>query len=240
MNQKQRFLLILPVLADAVGAAALILLLPTLSALFAEPSTINVLIISGVFVVYCTAVYLIRKLEPAADAERVSRLPAWLTQTLTMRLLAILFALALAVLLLQQFGYWDSIFVVDDRVLGAGESSAFFVYGPGAWIGASLFYVLVLSASVRITVEEVSPNYVGLALLGLLGVNGMLLVGTAVLHATQLFSGWLGAIGAFVLLVVLFAPPRVWYLAKRPSLLTTLSYLALLLLCAWQVGLPQV
>ncbi|GJM42269.1 MAG: hypothetical protein DHS20C20_25510 [Ardenticatenaceae bacterium] len=227
--------MILPLLADAAGVASVVLLLPTLSALFAEPSTVNVLIISGVFVVYCTAVYLIRKLEPAADAERLSRLPAWLTQTLTMRLLAIFFALGLAVLFLQQFGYWDSIFVVDDRVLGAGESASLFVYGPGAWIGASLFYVLVLSASVRVTIEDESRNYAGLALLGLLGVNGMLLLATAVLQASGFFSGWLGAIGAFVLLVLLFAPPRVWYLMKRPSLLATISYFGLLLFCAWQV-----
>lgn len=235
MKQKQRFLTILPLLADVTGVAALILLLPTLSGLFAEPSTINVLIIGGAFVVYCTAVYLIRKLEPAADADRVSRLPAWLTQTRTMRLLAIFFALMLAVLLLQQLGYWDSIFVADDRILGAGESSAFFVYGPGAWIAAALFYVLVLSASVRVTIEETSRNYTGLMLLALLGVNGMLLLGTVVLHSTTLFTGWLGAIGAFVLLVLLFAPPRIWFLVKRPSLWATVSYLGLLLFCAWQV-----
>lgn len=235
MKQKQRFLMILPLLSDAAGAAGAVLLLPTLTAFFAEPSTLNVLIIGGAFVVYCTAVYLIRKLEPAADAERVSRLPTWLTQTLTMRLLAIFFALVLAVLFLQQFGYWDSIFVVDDRVLGAGESASFFVYAPGAWIAASLFYVLVLSASVRVTIEEESRNYAGMALLGLLGVNGMLLLGTAVLQASGFFSGWLGLVGAFVLLVLLFVPPRVWFLVKRPSLLATFSYLALLLFCAWQM-----
>ncbi len=235
MKQKQLFLTFLPLLADVVGAAGLILLLPSLSALFVQPSTINVLILGGAFVVYCTAVYIIRKLEPAADAERLSRLPGWLTQTRTMRLLAIFFALALAVLLLQQLGYWESIFVADDRVLGAGESAAFFVYGPGAWIGASLFYVLVLSASVRVSVEEESRNYAGLALLGLLGVNGMLVLGTAVLHATERFSGGAGAVGAFVLLALLFGPPRLWYLAKRPSLLAAVSYLGLLLFCAWWV-----
>ncbi|WP_420640675.1 hypothetical protein [Candidatus Leptofilum sp.] len=235
MKQTQRFLMILPLLVDGAGVAAMILLLPTLSAQFAEASTINVLLLSGAFVLYCLAVYLIRKLEPAADAERASRLPTWLTGTLTMRLLAIFFSLALAVEFLQQFGYWDSIFVVDDRVLGAGESASFFVYGPGAWIGASLFYVLVLSASVRVTIEELSRNYVGLALLGLLGVNGAVLMGTAVLQSTQFFSGWLGMIGAFGLLLLLFLPPRVWYLAKRPSLLTTASYLALLGFAAWQV-----
>ena len=236
MRENQRFLTILPILADAAGAGAAILLLPTLAELLAEPGTINVLLLGGAFVVYCTAVYLIRKLEPSADAERVSRLPTWLTQTMTMRLLAIFFALALAAELMQQFGYWESVLVVDDRVLGAGESAAFFVYAPGAWIGASLFYVLVLSASVRVTIEVGSRNYAGLALLGLLGVNGMLLLGTAVLQSTQFFSGWLGTIGAFGLLVLLFLPPRVWYLAKRPSLLAALSYLVLLGVCAWLVG----
>ncbi|MBK8904018.1 MAG: hypothetical protein IPM53_22745 [Anaerolineaceae bacterium] len=236
MKQKQTFLLILPLLADAVGVAVAAWLLPSLAAQFADLSTINVLILGAAFVVYCTAVYLIRKLEPTADAERISRLPTWVTGTRVMRPLAIFFALMLVVIFLQQLGYWDSIFVVDDRVLGAGESSSFFVYGPGAWIAASLFYVLVLSASVRVTIEEDSRSYAGLALLALLAVNGMVLLGTAVLQATQLFTGWLGAIGAFGLLVLLFAPPRMWYLVKRPSLLAALSYLALLLFCAWQLG----
>ncbi len=235
MKQNQSFLLILPLLADAVGMAGAVLLLPSLAAQFANLSTINVLILGGAFVVYCTAVYLIRKLEPMADAERISRLPAWLTGTRVMRPLAIFFALVLAALFLQQLGYWDSIFVVDDRVLGAGESSSFFVYGPGAWIAASLFYVLVLSASVRVTIEETSGSYAALALLGLLGVNVLVLLGTAVLQSTTFFTGWLGAVGAFLLLVLLFAPPRLWFLSKRPSLLAALSYLALLLFCAWQL-----
>ncbi|VAW43010.1 hypothetical protein MNBD_CHLOROFLEXI01-1778 [hydrothermal vent metagenome] len=232
--KKQRFLTILPLLADAVGVAGVIFLLPALSAQMATISTINVLIIGGMFVLYCTAVYIIRKLEPTANADRVSRIPEWLTQTITVRLLAIGFALALAVLFLYQLGYFNAIFVVDDRIMGAGESSAFFVYGPGSWIAVSLFYVLVLSGSVRVTIEESSRNYVGLTLLGLLGINGMLLLGTAVLHSTALFSGWLGGVMAFGLLLLLFAPPRIWFLQKRPSLLATVSYLGLLLFCAWQ------
>ena len=233
--KKQQFLTMLPLLADGVGVAGVILLLPALSAQLATISTMNVLLIGGMFVLYCTAVILIRKLAPMADADRLSRLPGWLTQTRTMRLLAVLFALTLAVLFLQQFGYWESIFVVDDRVLGAGESASLFVYGPGAWIGVSLFYLLVLSSSVRETIEETSPNYAGLALFGLLGVNGMLLLGTAVLHSLAFFDGWLGAVGAFLLLLLLFAPPRIWYLSKRPSLLAAVSYLILLLFSAWQI-----
>lgn len=235
MKPKLSILLILPLLADAAGISVAAWLLPSLAAQFANLSTINVLTLGGAFVVYCTAVYLIRKLEPAADAERISRLPAWLTGTRVMRPLAIFFALGLAVIFLQQFGYWESIFVVDDRVLGAGESSSFFVYGPGAWIAASLFYVLVLSASVRVTIEEESGSYAALALLALLGVNAMVVLGTAVLQSTTFFTGWLGALGGFVLLVLLFVPPRLWYLVKRPSLLAALSYLALLLFCAWQL-----
>lgn len=232
--KKQQFLSFLPLLADGVGVAGVILLLPALSVQMVTISTINVLIIGGMFILFCTAVYIIRKLEPAANADRLSRLPDWLTQTTTMRLLAILFALALAVLFLYQFDYFNAIFVVDNRILGAGESSAFFVYGPGAWIAVSLFYVLILSGSVRVTIEESSRNYAGLTLLGLLGINGMLLLGTAVLRSTALFSGWLGGVLAFGLLLLLFAPPRILFLQKRPSLLATVSYLGLLLFCAWQ------
>lgn len=223
----------LPLLADAAALLAGFFLLPALAAQMAAPSTMNVIILTAAFVLYCIAVYLIRKLEPAGG--RVP-LPEALLRPLTMRVLAVLFALAFAALILAQFGYWDLIFVVDDRVLGAGESSAFFVYGPGAWIGASLFYVLVLSASVRVTIRQGQANYSWLALLGLLGINGMLLLVTAVLQPLwstgNLPTGLAGFLPALLLLTLLFAPPRIWYLVKRPSRLSLASFVLVLIIFA--------
>jgi hypothetical protein len=216
--------------ADLVGVFAVALFFPTLVERMRVQSTFNVLLILPAYIFFCIAVYLIRKLEPAPGQGIIPQ--AWV-QPLPMRILAILFGAALVILLLDQFRYWDLVFIVDDRELGAGESSAFFVYGPGAWLGAALFYVLVLSASVQVTIRRASRRYLPLTFLSLLFINGMVIVGTAVM-ATALQRRQLSpaAQGLILLLsaVCFWGPPRVWYLRKRPSLLPILSYLTFTLL----------
>ncbi len=219
---------VLEMLAPVVDGTAVLLgffFLADMSAGFSERRATNVVALTFVYFLFCVAVYLIRKLEPqlAADEAKVN-IPAWLTARPTMTVLAVLFGLTLAVLLLQLLGYWESVLLVDDRRLGAGESSAFFVYAPGAFLAASLFYILVLSAPTRETILVHSRRYVPLALLGLAGVNGMMLLLTAVLQSLSL--PWYILLPA---LLLLFGPPRVWYLCKRPSLLPLISFLLMLL-----------
>jgi hypothetical protein len=220
---------ILEALAPVADGTAVLLgffYLADWSARFTERQVTNVIALTLVYFGFCVAVYLIRKLEPQPPtaAARLS-VPAWLTARLTMTILAILFGLTLAVLLLQQVGYWESVLLVDDRRLGAGESSAFFVYAPGAFMAAALFYILVLSAPTRETILVSRRRYVPLALLGLLGVNGMLLLLTAVFHSLRL--PWYFLLPA---LLLLFGPPRVWYLVKRPSYLPLLTFLLMIIM----------
>lgn len=215
---------VLEALAPVVDGTAVLLgffFLADMSAWFMERRATNVVALTLVYFAFCVAVYLIRKLEPQLTAaEAKLTIPDWLTARPTMTVLAVVFGLTLAVLLLNQLGYWESIFIVDDRRLGAGESSAFFVYAPGAFIAAALFYILVLSAPTRETILVHSRRYVPLALLGLVGVNGMLLLLTAVLQS--LLLPWYFLLPA---LLLLFGPPRVWYLLKRPSLLPLITFL---------------
>jgi hypothetical protein len=221
--------LILAALAPLVDGTAVWLgffYLADWSARFTERQVTNVVTLTLVYFLFCVAVYLIRKLEPQLSAaEAKVHIPGWLTTRLTMTILAALFGLTLAVLLLQQVGYWESVLLVDDRRLGAGESSAFFVYAPGAFLAASLFYILVLSAPTRETILVGSRRYVPLALLGLVGVNGMMLLLTAVFQSLAL--PWYFLLPA---LLLLFGPPRVWYLCKRPSFLPLLTFLLMLVL----------
>lgn len=231
MKQSSFILEALAPIADGTAVVVGYLFLAELSAWFAGRQVMNVIALTLVYFGFCVAVYLIRKLEPQqTSAEAKLRVPEWLTRRPLMAALAVLFGLTLAVLLLNQLGYWESIFIVDDRQLGAGESAAFFVYAPGAFIAAAFFYILVLSAPTRETILVNSRRYVPLALLGLLGANGMLLLLTAVFQAMAL-PGW------FVLpaLLLLFGPPRVWYLQKRPSYLPLVTFFLLILLYAWQI-----
>ena len=214
---------------DLAGTVLAVLLLPGLTAQMREQTTGNVLLLVLFFILFCVAVYLVRKLEPEMGRQLIP--DSWVAPRL-LRILAILFGTMMMILALDQFEYWDLIFIVDDRELGAGESSAFFVYGPGAWLGAALFYVLVLSAGVRPTIAVGSPRYQTIAALSLLVINGMVLMGTAVLAAAftrwQL-APWLSAVLLPLTVVAFWGPPRLWYLVKRPSIPPILSYLLLLL-----------
>lgn len=210
----------LTILADGAAIVAGFLLLPDLARRFATPGAWNVAAIMAVYFAFCAAVYWLRKLEP----EEPARLPGWPPPRPLLVMLAVIFGLTLAALMLDQLGYWQAIFVVDDRILGAGESSAFFVYAPGAFIAISFFYILVLSGQVRQTILRRSRRYLFLALAGLLAVNGMTLLLAAILQSMNL-AWWL----IFPLLLLLFGPPRLWYLAKRPSIAPLLSFLILTL-----------
>jgi hypothetical protein len=125
--------------------------------------------------------------------------------------------------------------------LGAGESSAFFVYGPGAWLGATLFYVLVLSADVRPTIARGTPRYQPLTAVSLLLVNGMVLVGTAAFAAT--LARWQLTTPLIVGLLLLAAaafwlPPRLWYLTKQPLPSTLLTFTLFILTTITITQLP--
>jgi hypothetical protein len=212
-------------IADGLAMMVGFLFLNEMVAWFEARLALNVVLITLVYLAFCIAVYLIRKLERQRPSEMAAvHVPERLMKRPTMTVFAVIFGLTLAVLMLDQLGYWESIFIVNDRQLGAGESSAFFVFAPGAFIAIALFYILVLSGPTRETILLDSGRYIPLALLGLLGVNGMMLLLTAVFQSMNL-SGWL----AFLLLFLLFAPPRTWYLVKRPSYTPILTFILLLL-----------
>ncbi len=224
-HQENRFLPFLTLLTDATAVLAAVLWLPNLATYFTTRNSLNVIWITAVFFTYCIAVYLIRKLEPQISAEAAHwQVPAWLTKRLVMAVLAAIFSLSLAALMLDQVGYWQSIFEVDDRALGAGESSAYFVFAPGAFLAISFFYILVLSGQTRETILLEQPRYLPLALLGLLAVNGMMLLFTAVFQAINL-PLWL----VLPSLIVLFGPPRLWYVTKRPSWPPVVTFLVLIM-----------
>lgn len=240
MNKENPLLSYLTLITDGLAIVVGVFWLPQLVEWFDERLAVNVIWIVFIYSLFCVAVYLIRKLEKQLDAEQGAFVvPAWLTGITTMRVFGVLFGVTLALLILDQLGYFQSIFIVDDRVLGAGESSAFFVYGPGALLAVSLFYILVISGETRETVLLNTPRYLPMALLGLLGVNGMMLLLTAVFRAHltlwQMPQTILVGILAVLLLLILFGPPRVWYVTKRPSWIPVITFAIMLLFYAWQI-----
>lgn len=225
-----------PVAADAVALILLLWWLRPLAQGLQEQSGLNVVWLGGAYTLLCLGVYAIRKLEPTPSATA----GPWLGARMRAALGA-LFGLAMMTAVAWQLGFFDVAATLDPMALGEGEAASFFVFAPSAWLGLSLFYVIVLAFNVTPTISRSARSYPWLALAGLLGVNAMLLLATAQLRAVaaEVVSGgrflWFAA--GFVALLLLFAPPRLLYLSRQPRLIAAITSLVLLASCAWWIGM---
>ncbi|MFO7537655.1 MAG: hypothetical protein R6X32_06295 [Chloroflexota bacterium] len=233
-----------PLVVDGLTLMALPWLLPAVAPWLQTGRPLNAAVIISIFVFFWLSVFMLKRLAaaPGAAGQR-TRLPDWLFTPRVQVILGVAFALALMTGLAHQIGYFDSIFLVDDRELGAGESASFFVLIPGTWLAMTLLYILPLASIPRDRLARRSPWYYVVLLLALLGVNVMLVTAVAELytlhHLIMRGAGfslvWL--LGSFLLLALLFAPTRLWYWWKVPRTVPLFAFGCLLLyagsLIAW-------
>lgn len=206
-------------LADVPGIAGLFVLFPSLAITLSQPSGVNALLLSGGFLLFCLGVFWLRRLQPANGGGE------WAGRNWRI-VLAVVFALVMSLAIAWQLGFFRSGLQVDTRDLGEGGSASYFVFGPGAWLGFSALYVLVLGFTVRPSVAAGSGRWMAVATLGLLAVNVMLLilsaqsrvwVGTATLSLPALYAA----------LLLLFLPPRLVYIARGPGFPSPAGYVVL-------------
>ncbi len=219
--QRSLSIAILPaLLADAAGLVAMFVLFPLLAARLGEPSGINALLLSGGFIVFCLGVYWLRRLRPMGsdDGEWAQR--NWRVA------LAIAFAAAMSLAIAWQLGFFRSGLQVDTRDLGEGGSASYFVFGPGAWLGFSALYVLVLGFTVQPSIAPDSKRWMATAALGLLAANLMLLLLSAQLRAIAGEAAWWLPL-IFAGLLLLFLPPRLVYIARGPGFPSPAGYVTL-------------
>ncbi len=225
-----------PVFADLLAMLILFSRFGTKS--LQTPSGINSLVLGSLYSLLCIGVYLIRKLKPLTISSRWQP-PIWLLNTKVRGVLALLFGLMLVTMLAFQLGYFASALDLRTLSMGEGNSSAFFVFAPGAWLGFSMLYILVSAFPVNANIEPGSGNYVFVAVLGLLLVQGMLLFTVVQIQAllallggsTRFLVSVLGLIG----LLIAFVPPRVLYQKRVPYLPGWVSLFVLLLVSFWFV-----
>lgn len=228
----------LPVIADGVTFLAMPFLLPGFAQRLEEPSGWNALLLILFYLLFCIGVYLIRKLESQEGNSRWQP-PVIFLNPKVRAVLAFLFGLLMMSTVAYQIGYFESIQSLGAATLDEGDSSALFVYMPGALLGFSMLYILVLAFPVLSNISADSKQFPILALLGLVLANGMLLFTAAQARGMTTALGLADGIGvyvaSFLVLLLSFAPPRLLYQNKQPYPYGLISFLILLLAAAWQV-----
>lgn len=224
----------LALLVDAATLLVILLILPTFRPMMAEPSGMNTLYLTLVYIPFLIGIFMLRKLQPTPPATG-----AWLSPVVR-GVLAGLFGLMLTTLLAWQLGFFESLPSADPRVLGEGEAAAYFVFAPGAWIGVSMLYILFLAFPVNETVEPTAGRYTAFSILGLITTGLMLVMMIAQDQALLAFNGSIGwMLVGFGLLLALFIPPRLLYasrvfaLPSRPATITLMSLAIVLVAGAW-------
>jgi hypothetical protein len=209
------------ILADFLAIMALFTVFPILVERFSEPTGMNALILSLGFLIFCVAVYWLRRLIPVPGGKDEWLPRGWRT------VLAVFFALTMSLAIAWQLGFFESGPVVDTRELGEGGSAVYFVFAPGAWLGFALIYVLVLAFTVTPRIEAANSRRGVGAFLSLLAINGMFLLLES--QAYNLFAGrsffWLPV--AFVWFLGLFLPPHLLYITRTSEQASPSAYLLL-------------
>ena len=238
MKSRYSLIIALPVITDCLTFLALVYLLPGFTHLLEKPSGWNALLLVLFYILFCVGVYLIRKLDSQPGNGRW-RPPAIFLNPKVRALLAFLFGLLMMTTVAYQIGYFESIQSIDTATLDEGDSSALLVYMPGALLGFSMLYILVLAFPVQSNIPVTSKKYPIFALLGLILANAMLLFTTtqaeAMTNALSLSDGIGVYVASFSILLLSFAPPRLLYQSKQPYPYGLISFLFLLLIAAWQV-----
>jgi hypothetical protein len=228
----------LPVIADGMTFLAMLILLPVFAQRLEEPSGWNALLLILFYLLFCVGVYMIRKLESQAESSRWQP-PAFFLDHRVRAVLAFLFGLLMMTTVAYQIGYFESIQSMGASTLDEGDSSALFVYMPGALLGFSMLYILVLAFPVHSNITADSKQFPVLALMGLVLANGMLFFTTAQAKGMATALGLPDGVGvyvaSFLVLLISFAPPRLLYQSKQPYPYGLISFLILLLIAGWQV-----
>ncbi|RMG90422.1 MAG: hypothetical protein D6706_19595 [Chloroflexi bacterium] len=220
-----------PVLVDGLTPIVLVWLLQ--NTMWKRPSGSHALWLLAAYIIFCVALLSLRKLEPAPHADY-----DWLSTRLR-GVLAVLFGVSLSLALAFQLGFLESVTIANGFEMGEGESAAFFVFAPGAWLGISLLYVIFLAFRVTPTVSQGESRFQWRGVWGLIGLQGMLV--TAVLQATSItnlpLNNSIKITAVFLWLCLLFVPPRLIYLRRFPNRVGLATLLILLAFSAVLISL---
>lgn len=226
---------LIPLLSDLLTVGVAFLIVPALSARFQSFSFLNSVIAGLFFLVFCLAVYGIKKLRPATE----DRPPlAFLLERRPLSALAVFFSLSLTLAVSYVAGFLDSVVDINRGLLDEPSVTVYLLLTPASWFGLSLLYMLVITAETEPRETPGTGRHALVSFLALMGVNLMAVMITAVLQAVSarfgpVANGTLFSAIVFVLYLLLFGPPRLLFLARQRSWSAVISLPLLLGLLAW-------
>ncbi|MBN1318282.1 MAG: hypothetical protein JXA42_22565 [Anaerolineales bacterium] len=209
-------------LADVGIFILYLLLLPPLKTLFQLKSTGAGLIIGGIYLLFCFAVYLIRR-QPGAtgvDSPYSRELLGFL---------GVIFGIMVVYMMVDGSGMINKLDTVDT---GNMSNLAYIGILLGSLIGLALAFLYTII--VVIDVPPAGQRQFWTELVSLLGVNLMILTTVAfwqaTFHDTEPYEDL--ALGGKLLIFVLtylffllfFAPPRMLFLLNKPSLVSVVTF----------------
>lgn len=225
-----------PLLADLAGLGLALILLPLLSRQFHNLGFVNSVWMGFFFVLFCLAVYGLKKLRGFSSQKEI--IPAFLLEKQALGALGVLFALMVSTATAYVVGFLDSVVAINRGLLDEPSVTIYLLLTPASWFGLSLIYMLLLTSETEATVEPHTARYTLVSLLGLVGVNFMGVVFTAVWQALwQRFSGVEGTTLLVVLNAILYlcllGPPRLIYLSRNRHIIVVLTFLPFLVYLAF-------
>jgi len=212
--------------ADLMLFLAYMFFLPHLSAFFSQQSYVHGGMVALVYLIFCTAVVLIRKL-PGADSKKSEYHRGWLG------FFAITFGIFITYVIAETAGFFTKLDNFQGTIEGKG--ALLVLAGFILWLLLAFLYMTVVLIKVKPHKSRSSSGTLVLEFLGILGVNAMILTLTAFWNSY--FSGIEPyedlAIGGKILIflftyiffLLFFAPPRMLFILKKRKRFIWLTFL---------------
>ena len=224
-----------PLIADGLGVLFLFWVTPPLLAQFSDKVFINSVIIGGFFALFCWAVVLIRRLQNGPGGIDLNRYKWWLVGLSLPFIFFVIWGIA------DVIGFLDSVLVINNALLDEAGATIYLLITPASWLTIGLIYSAILAFEMEQTAPRTTIRHFLYATLGLSGVNLMIAVVMAYWGVLWQRSAPAGSPVASLLwllplFLLLFGPPRLVYLARRPHWLPLLTFLGLMAFYAWQLA----
>lgn len=214
-----------PVAVDLMSIGLYAALLPLLVSRFQQKSMINPLIIGLVYLLFCLSVYIIRRVEPGrGESFNIDSMAV-------LGFLGAAFGMFLTYMAVESGGILDHL-EID---LESGAASFGLMLASFLWLGLVFLYAGILLIDIQPTISHATAQAMWLELFSLIGVNLMIIltaafwetifIGTEPYDAVTVGGKILIFIATFAFFLFFFAPPRMLFLTRNPSLGAIASFL---------------